>query len=343
MKSRKMRLFLSLLVYFIPVIVTSHFLFGQTPALSTLPLVQTADTTPTSPEKNLENQDLEKIKNIYQKLVSARGDFRYRVPEVFLRDEVSRVASIDYERLEIVLEEKAYKTCQKYGDAAIAFLLGHELTHYYEKHAWRNGFAADYSDLKVGKNLKSLQDQVANETQADYLGGFLAYSAGYGMFEKSDSIIGDLYKEYKLGESIVGYPSLSDRKELAKRTTKKLESLIDVFEMGNLLAAIGKYSEAYQYYNYILMQYQSREIYNNIGVTSVMNALQYFDKEKELIYNYPLEIDLVMTGSRDNSSIETRNELLKNAIRQFDASINLDPEYSPAYLFEHSNLCIVVA
>jgi tetratricopeptide (TPR) repeat protein len=318
-----------------------HFAFAQTSSLTTLPLVQTSDTTHTSAENNIFNTDLDKIKTIYQKLVNARGDFRYPVPSVFLRNEVSRVASIDYSTLEIVLEEKAYMTCQKFGDPAIAFLLGHELTHYYEKHAWRNGFAADYADLKVGKNLKSLQDQVANETQADYLGGFLAYSAGYGMFDKSGEIIRSLYKDYNLGELIPGYPSLNDRVELAKRTTKKLEALIDVYEMGNLLAAVGKYFEAYQYFNYILMQYQSREIYNNLGVTSVLEALQYFDKEKELIYKYPLELDLIMTGSRGNETIETRNNLLQTAIRHFDSSINLDPEYAPAYLNKATALALL--
>ena len=309
--------------------------------LKTLPLVQGADTTPTSPVNNIEDANLERIKKIYQKLVNARGDFRYKIPEVFLRNEVSRVASIDYDRLEIVIEEKAFKTCEKYGDAAIAFLLGHELTHYYEKHAWRNGFVSGFSDLKVGKDLKKLTDNVANETQADYLGGFLAYSAGYGMFEKSGEILRSLYADYNMGENLPGYPSLSDRVELAKRTTSKLESLIEVFEMANLLAATGKYPEAYQYYNYMLMQYQSREIYNNLGVTSAMDAIQYFDKEKELIFQYPLELDLELQGSRDNSTIDTRNNLLKTAIRHFDAAINLDPDYSPAYLNKATALALM--
>lgn len=308
-----------------------HKLSAQESTLSTLPLIQTDNKTPTSPVNNLNNTDYEHVKRIYDKLVNARGDFRYPVPKLFLRKEVSRVASIDYEKLEIILEEKAYRACLPYGDAAIAFLLAHELTHYYEKHAWRNGFAADYSDLTIGKNMKEMQDQVANETQADYLGGFLAYSAGFGMFDKSSEIIKQLYTTYNIPENIPGYPTLPERIELAKRTTQKLQSLIEVFEMANLLTAIGKFAEAYHYYNYILMQYQSREIYNNLGVTSLLNALQYF-KQKELKYRYVVELDLESTGARDTESSKVRDSLLHQAIKNFDVAIGLDPNYAPAYL-----------
>ncbi|MBK9723170.1 MAG: hypothetical protein IPO78_16425 [Saprospiraceae bacterium] len=196
-------------------------LFAQESTLSTLPIVQTEQNVPTSSTNNIRNEDFERILKIYNKLVNARGDFRYPVPKLFLRKEVSRVASIDYNKLEIVIEEKAYKTCLQYGDAAIAFLLGHELTHYYEKHAWRNNFAYAYSDLQIGQEMEKFHDQTANETEADYLGGFLAYSAGYGMFEKADSIIIQLYKEYKLSDQLKGYPSLQDRIELAKEVQKR--------------------------------------------------------------------------------------------------------------------------
>lgn len=331
-----MKLSLNFCIHFIIFILfidlnISNVIIAQETALRTLPLIQTENKTSTSATNNLKNTDYENIKRIYDKLVNARGDFRYPVPKLCLRKEESRVASIDYDRLEIILEDKAYKTCLEYGDAAIAFLLAHELTHYYEKHAWRNGFAADYADLTIGKSMKEMQDQIANETQADYLGGFLAYSAGFGMFDKSSEIIQKLYSSYKIPENIPGYPSLNDRIELAKRTTQKLQSLIEVFEMANLLSAIGKYSEAYHYYNYILLQYQSREIYNNLGVTSILNALQYF-KQEDLKFRYVVELDLESPGARDTESSAIRDSLLHQAIRNFDIAIGLDPNYAPAYL-----------
>ncbi|MBK9643250.1 MAG: hypothetical protein IPO72_18700 [Saprospiraceae bacterium] len=173
--------------------------------------------------------------------------------------------------------KKAYDACLPYGDAAIAFLLGHELTHYYEKHAWRSGFAGNNNDLKASRSLKvDNNDMVSNEIEADYLGGFLAYSAGFGLFDKGGEIIKSVYKDYKMKDDIDGYPSLQDRVELSKRSASKLESLIDAFEMANMLNATGKFEEAKYYYKYILMHYQSREIYNNVGAANLYEMAQLF-------------------------------------------------------------------
>ena len=113
------------------------------------PSMLSAPTTPngltakrsisTRNSSNFTGQDT--VREIFQKLVEARGDFRMKKPEkIYLRDEVSRVASIDYNKLEIVIEQKAYDVCKNFGESAVAFLIGHELTHYYEKHAWRTNF-----------------------------------------------------------------------------------------------------------------------------------------------------------------------------------------------------------
>ncbi|MBK7693992.1 MAG: hypothetical protein IPI30_06655 [Saprospiraceae bacterium] len=249
-----------------------------------------------------------------------------------MRNEVARAASIDYENLEIVLEKKAYDACLPYGDAAIAFLLGHELTHYYEKHAWRSGFAGNNSDLKASRSLKvDNNDLVSNEIEADYLGGFLAYSAGFGLFDKGGEIIKSIYKDYKMKDEIDGYPSLQDRVEFSKRSAAKLESLIDAFEMANMLNATGKFDEAKSYYKYILMHYQSREIYNNIGAANLFEALSYFD-QKDLKYKYPVQLDLKTQGARNVSVKEKRESLLREAIKHFNYAIGMDAEYAPAYL-----------
>jgi len=321
------------LVMILGIVLFLHSSSHTQERFGTLPMVQTSDSTPTSVSNNVggRSNDFRLVKKIYDRLVEARGDSRFPVPQVFLRDEVSRVASIDYDNLEIVLELKAFNACKPYGDAAIAFLLGHELTHYYEKHAWKSSFASENIDLKVGKSIRTVQDQVANETQADYLGGFLAYSAGYGMFAKGDELIRGLYKEYGIGEKLEGYPSLTDRMELARRSAQKLESLVDVFEMANFMASIGKYPEAFEYYQYILKHYQSREIYNNVGVNVLFQAIQLFDP-KVLKFKYVVELDLESAGSRDVGAASKREELLKQAIRYFDNAISLDPEYAPAYL-----------
>ena len=307
---------------------------AQERSFGTLPLVKKPGASSSGNGKKIDSVQYKKVVGIYNRLVQARGDFRYPVPSFSISTEERRVAGIDYDQLSIVIEEKALGVCYSLGnnaDAAIAFLLGHELTHYYEKHAWRSGFAADYKDLKIGIQLDNLADDAANETEADYLGGFLAYSAGYGLFQKGTEIIQSLYKAYGLKNDIPGYPSLSDRQALSRRSAERLARLTEAYDMANLLTAIGKYTEAYEYYRYILMEYQSREIYNNLGVTACLDALQYF-KPNELKYHYPIELDLESSAAKGDGLANARDQLLRQAILHFDAAISLDPNYAPAYL-----------
>lgn len=320
-------------------IITCCYLFvhqiqAQERSFGTLPLINKPGIVANLASKKIDSVQYRKVLNIYNKLVQARGDFRFPVPSFNLVSEERRVAGIDYDQLNIVLEEKALGVCNTFGaetDAAIAFLLAHELTHYYEKHAWRRSFAEDNKDLKIGLDLDKVTDAAANETEADYLGGFLAYSAGFGLFQKGSEIIQSLYKAYGLKNDIAGYPSLSDRQTLSRRTAEIMASLVDVYDMANLLVATGKYTEAYEYYRYILLTYQSREIYNNLGVTAMLEAMKYF-KETELKYRYPIELDLESSAGKGDPTLNMREKLLRQAILHFDAAISLDPNYAPAFL-----------
>lgn len=306
---------------------------AQDRSFGTLPLVQNSNTRVSDQSKIVGTTEYYKALEVFQKLVQARGDFRLPVPKFSLLNGEYRVAFIDYDKLEIVLENKAYKVCEAFGDqkeAAIAFLLGHELTHYYEKHAWRREFIYDFKDLPIGKELAGLHDDVIHETEADYLGGFLAYSSGFGLFDKTSELIQNLYAAYKLPDTIKGYPSLQDRKILSRRSAEKLSYLVDLFEMANYLNAIGFYEEALQYYAYVLQQYSSRELYNNLGATALMCALKLFDPA-ELKYRYFTELDLESSASRGSADTIKRNSYLQQAILHFDAAISLDPDYAPAY------------
>lgn len=308
----------------------AHVLSAQnTSALSTLPLIDSGKGSPTDAKDLSDQPEFERIKSIYDKLVFARGDFRYPVPRLQYTDDSSYVASIDYAANVINFEQSAFEVCEKYGDVAIAFLLAHELTHYYEKHAWKRGFAQENIDLNIGRDLKEIQDGVAFETEADYLGGFLAYSAGFGLFTQGGEIIKELYEKYELPNILESYPELNERILLTERSAKKMKILVDVFDMANFNFAVGQYDLAYQYYQYILGIYQSREIYNNIGMVKLMEAMEEIGK-KNVKYLYPTELELTFSGSKGIS--DKSKEMLRVAVRHFESATNLDPSYAPAYL-----------
>lgn len=311
-------------------------------------------------EKMQETPAFKKAQKVYQRLVETRGDYRYPVPTFNMTRKMSRVASIDYMGPEIFLEEKAFLVCDSFGaeaEAAMAFLLGHELTHYYEKHAWRGSFADENRDLTISKQLESIYGDllksagseaqrtlllrfdtlahqfqgVERESQADYLGGFLSYAAGYGIFERSGELIGRLYRAYGLKPNMPGYVTREERQNMSKRSAERMKNLVDVFEMANLLTAIGRYEDAYQYYRYVLFEYQSREVYNNVGAAAMLHALKFF-QANELKFRLPIQLDLEAAASKGPDDVAKRNKLLWQAIQHFDAAISLDPDYAPAYL-----------
>ncbi|MEQ8706025.1 MAG: hypothetical protein RIC19_18995 [Phaeodactylibacter sp.] len=300
---------------------------------------------PAELEQEMEELVGEKYENalaIYNKLVETKGDRRFPVPAFAMTKAANNAAFLVYGGTQIGLEEKAYDICmslgETQGEAAIAGLLGHELVHYYEKHQWRSSFAQAYTELEIGRRLRGMvdQDKVNNETQADYLGGFLAYSAGYPVFDQRAALLAKIYEEYPFPEvdTTGAYPSLKDRQALAKKSEEKLKELVTIFEVGNLLAAIGRHEEARVFYKHILIDYQGREIYNNLGVITVLEALEYFP-ESQRAYRLPLELDLTFgAGGRDGfgDKIEKRNKLLREAISYFNNAIGMDPDYAPAYL-----------
>ncbi|MEO6759233.1 MAG: M48 family metalloprotease, partial [Saprospiraceae bacterium] len=176
---------------------------------------------------------------IYNKLVAARGDYRYAIPDFVMTRDEQKVAWLNFDRLEVGIEEKAYDVCMTFGpdaDAALAQLLGHELSHYYEKHNWRRDFARQFKDLAVGAQLGVMTqaDSVFNETQADYLGGFLAYSAGFPVFDQGAALTGALYRAYQLPDALRIYPVLAERQKLNERSAQLLDKLVNVYEMANL-------------------------------------------------------------------------------------------------------------
>ncbi|MEO6760074.1 MAG: hypothetical protein ABIO24_11525, partial [Saprospiraceae bacterium] len=274
---------------------------------------------------------------IYNKLVAARGDYRYAIPDFVMTRDEQKVAWMNFDRLEVGIEEKAYDVCMTFGpdaDAALAQLLGHELSHYYEKHNWRRDFARQFKDLAVGAQLGVMTqaDSVFNETQADYLGGFLAYSAGFPVFDQGAALTGALYQAYQLPDALRIYPVLAERKKLNERSAQLLDKLVNVYEMANLLTATGHYQQAALYYQHVLQDYQSPAVYNNAGVMTTLAALSLGGDTTAYTFVLPIELDITSLSGKGANAVEARHNLLREALHHFDAAIALDPDYAPAYL-----------
>jgi len=296
-----------------------------------------------------DNYKYQIAKRIFDDLIEAKGDKRMQVPDFIMSKKKRYVAWMDNKRSQIGFEELAYDVCISFEEDslnALAALIGHEITHYYEKHAWGNDFATAFTDLNVSgtvkSNAKSLDMKTTNETEADYLGGFLAYSAGYQTFGVMPRLLVDVYTEYGLPDEIAGYPSLDDRSKLAVESEMKLEELIHVFDAANYMIVLQQHETVNEYYSYILKEFQSREIYNNAGVNAVLAAMQLFDRnDEQLKYAYPIQLDneTRMNKPKVRGEIygfaereEKRNKLLEQARYYFKQAYALDTDYATALI-----------
>ncbi|PHN03592.1 hypothetical protein CRP01_25355 [Flavilitoribacter nigricans DSM 23189 = NBRC 102662] len=277
-------------------------------------------------------------KKVFDALVDGQGDFRQRRPELVMKNSERYVAWAMPGKAEIGLEELAYDICASFGaDSlnALAALLTHELVHYYEKHDWSRHFVKQNEDLPTAQKLEKLEEGLKLEAQADYLGGFMAYSVGFQVHGVMPELLKKVYAEtgYDLPEEIEGYPSLKDRIAMSEQAMSRLAELQVVFEMATYLNLLGYYEDADLYYQYILGDFQSRDIYNNAGVTALLTALPHFTK-KEMPYGLPIELDPKSRLETNNTRVtdQERKERIQRALDYFDRALLLDQHYAPAFL-----------
>ena len=292
-----------------------------------------------------EEEKLEHVEEIFQSLIDVHGNKLKRRPVLNWTTEAGRGAYYIPGTNEIYFESKAYTLCQKLGedrlDNALAYILSHELIHYYRQHGWEAGFAAKFRGTEMAVEVnETIHDEMQAETESDLMGGFLAYMAGYNTVGIAEELLPILYDGYPWPKDSERYPSLNERIKIAKKTKYELINLIKIFETANYLVGIEWYKEARLFYEYILSEYQSRELLNNLGVIAVMEAMALF-KKSDLKFGYPVELDgeaRLKIGNTKGGAVGMgdaalkRDSLLELALRNFQYAIEQDPEYLPAKL-----------
>ena len=283
-------------------------------------------------------------RNIVQKvlddLVEAIGDSRIQKPRLVLNNKTRHVAWIDPNKLEIGIESKAYNICRSFGPDslnAIATLLGHELIHYYNHHNWTREFIRKNPDLRSTKKLESVNERLKFESQADHLGTFIGQSAGYNSLYIMPELLQRVYDGYDLSPNLPGYPSLQERIEISRSSMDKAKNLLHINDLSHYLILMGRFEEAKDYLSHLLRDFQSREVYNNLGVASFLRALAMTDpKTQNLIY--PIELD---PDSRLNDATKgfdlvndsmRMNNYLDEAIQNFKKAITLDRDYVQGFI-----------
>ncbi|MBB4080084.1 tetratricopeptide (TPR) repeat protein [Lewinella aquimaris] len=265
-------------------------------------------------------------RTIFERLVAARGDASKPAP--YFAFTSSKRSGARCEGNQVILEEAAYDVCTSFGpdaEAALAGMLAHEIVHYY----------AGHTDGGTAIGLVGDAGAAQQETEADYLGGFLAYLAGFPVANVMPRVLEAVYTAYDLPDALAGYPTLSERMALSERTFRETQQLITVFDMANVLTALDRHAEAALYFDYLLQIFPSREMYNNAGLVYARAALPLF-QPATLTYVYPLELDLRsrLSGQTRGPVVDslTRSFYLQTAGEHFERARLLDHDYAPALL-----------
>lgn len=266
-------------------------------------------------------------------LILAKGVRNMPRPKLTMSNAQQRPAWTKPSTGEIHLEELAYDICSKYGKDslnAIAALLAHELIHYYEEHDWEDHYLNQHKSMGFADIEGAGYQQ---EFKADHKGGLLAHMAGYKTLGLLPSLLSNIYSSYHLEESSnEGYPSLTERRNIAIKSDVEITKNSRLFDMSLYLIASGEYEKAKEYLSYLTLKtkFQSREIYNNIGLINLLMALDYFSTE-EMPYALPLELVTASRISFRNTQTEARNELLDDALFNLKNAITLDPNFAAGY------------
>ena len=275
---------------------------------------------------------------VFDALLRARGDYRMQKPSLVINRKEGRIACFRPDLVQVILDEKAYDLCATFGKDslnALASILAHELIHYYEKHEWSRNFVQDNEDFQHSRHLENLDEKKRQETQADFIGGFLAFSVGYNTYGIMPEFLKKAYKAYDLSEDLPGYPSLTNRLAMSEDAMKSLQELQIVFETANYLTMLGNYAEAARYHTRILKTYQSREIFNNAGVNAALAGMALLNPN-EMPFVLPLELDpksrLISLKNNDWDKEARRNVLLRLALDEFERAVVLDETYTTGYL-----------
>ena len=156
----------------------------------------------------------------------------------------------------------------------MAYILAHELAHSYCRHGWHTQFAAlDFSN-QTDEKVESLEQRIDDETQADIYAGFFSHIAGYDALNHAQAFLKEIYNSYDLPDTIAGYPSFDERVEIIETNKHVFEQLKVCYDTALNTFVLGQYDYSLKLFNYILNEgFTSREIFNNVGLCYVYEAL----------------------------------------------------------------------
>lgn len=261
-----------------------------------------------------------------------------------------------------IVSEGALTLCYKgvseeKGDARLAFVLGHELSHLAKYDFWHSfAYAAisDHADQSkadsaLREQLKETPKDIRNkELQADYYGIINMTIAGYN----PGLIVNDSTNFFEDWESQItrkiaysedeDHPSPEARAKALRSQLKSVADDLGLFTFGVRYYQTGRYDDAIDMLEAFSRKFPGREVFNNLGLSHyqlAMKALSACDKSLALRFKLPSVLDTETAGKSlrsgdSGASSCLGNEIfqkhIKTAIKHFETAIDKDLTYMPA-------------
>jgi len=178
---------------------------------------------------------------------------------------------------------------------------------------------------------------------ADVQGLFSCWLADYNTSAILPELLRTIYASYGLNHKLKGYPSLTERMNTAQELIDQVKIMIQVFENASYLMAAQEFQLARNSFLYLEKFYPSYEIYNNLGITYLLEALEFNSPEGK--YIYPIIIDPVYRleklsnsrGEQDAQATTARLEYLKKAQYYLNKALRLNYNY---FIAELNLMCV---
>ncbi|MEZ4827901.1 MAG: hypothetical protein R3C61_16690 [Bacteroidia bacterium] len=280
---------------------------------------------------------IDRCRAILHKLWEKQGG--EQPPNVSIRpiNQFGKPAEYDYSTRTIIIDPKAYDLCMTFSgnkDDALAFLLAHELVHFFQKSLFdyqSPGFYAPTATLKSwAKSEREKRKRM--ESKADIWGAILCHMSGYKVDDILPKFIESIYDTFNLKEEDPLYDSKNERLAIAQRSKEEVEKTVHIFELANYLAVLQQYDKDTILYQYLIDDFKSAEFYNNLGLSYIMMALPKVP-EPYRHCPYPLALD---TDTRLEQLLKGRNNtplfFLQKSLAALNEGIRLNPTYLPAYV-----------
>ena len=283
---------------------------------------------------------------VYDDIFNTMNDGKVIKPKLVVSDKATEVATYDPTGSEplIKLGVNFVKLIQNFGkdsSNALAHVLGHELAHVILRQndlisKVGSGYASTEYNKEVKKYKKTLQDSLF-ERQADEYAAMYAHIAGYKTTGLGTVLLDSIYKRFQLTDSKLSrYPPLKERKEIVRFSERKMRVLKLCFD-ASVLCAISENYEMSDALNRVIIQedFPSREIHNNLGASSLIQAIYLLDT-LDFPYDFPVAIDLEtrLNTSQERAFGKDAVVYLNQAHSHLINATRCSPTYYTAWLNE---------